>query len=250
MKKFSKIIALAMVGALAFGLVGCGAKDSEEKDTLIMATNAEFPPYEYYKGQDIVGIDVEIAQEIAKYLKCEIKIEDMEFKGVLAAVQSGKADFALAGLTDNEERRQNVDFSESYATGVQVILVREGSPIKTPDDLKGKIVGVQEATTSDIYITEDLGEEFVERYPKGADAVQALLSGKIDAVVIDNEPAKSFKDSKEGLAILDSEYVTEDYAIAVQKGNTKMMEKINEAIKALKADGTIQKILDKYISAN
>ena len=171
----------------------------------------------------------------------------MEFNSIITAVQSGKADLGLAGMTVTDERKQSVDFTDSYATGIQSVIVKEGSSIKSIDDLKGKKIGVQLATTGDIYAKDDFGEENVEEYNKGADAVMALTSGKIDAVIIDNQPAKSFVETTDSLQILDTDYVQEDYAAAIQKGNTDLLNAVNGALKELKEDGTIQKILDKYI---
>lgn len=217
---------------------------------LTMATNAYFPPYEYYEGDKIVGIDAEIAEAVAKKLGLELKIEDMEFDSIITAVSTGKADMGLAGMTVTEERKQNVNFSDTYATGVQVVIVPEGSDITTIDDLSnGKKIGVQLATTGDIYCCDDFGTDNVEEYNKGNDAVMALISGKIDAVVIDNEPAKSYVSANPGLKILETEYVTEDYAAALNKENTALLEAINGALAELKADGTLDSIIAKYISS-
>jgi polar amino acid transport system substrate-binding protein len=220
--------------------------------TLTMATNAEFPPYEYYEGDEVVGIDAEIAAAIAEKLGLELDIQDMAFDSIIPAITSGKADVGLAGMTVTEERQQSVDFSDSYATGVQVIIVTEDSPITCADDLFGDgnyTIGVQNATTGDLYCTWDIEDEglgTVQRYNKGADAVQALITGKVDCVVIDNEPAKAFVAANEGLTILDTEYVTEDYAIALAK-DSSLTEPVNAALQELIADGTVQSILDKYI---
>ena len=188
-----------------------------------------------------------IAKAIADKLGLKLEIQDMEFNSIITAVQSGKADLGLAGMTVTDERKQSVDFTDSYATGIQSVIVKEGSSIKSIDDLKGKKIGVQLATTGDIYAKDDFGEENVEEYNKGADAVMALTSGKIDAVIIDNQPAKAFVKTTDGLQILDTDYVQEDYAAAIQKGNTDLLNAVNGALKELKEDGTIQKILDKYI---
>ena len=238
MKKLAAV-ALAVVMSVSM-LAGCGSsndKKSAESSTsangtatvktakdgvLTMATNATFPPYESYEGNDIVGIDADIAKAIADKLGLKLEIQDMEFNSIITAVQSGKADLGLAGMTVTDERKQSVDFTDSYATGIQSVIVKEGSSIKSIDDLKGK-------------------------YNKGADAVMALTSGKIDAVIIDNQPAKSFVETTDGLQILDTDYVQEDYAAAIQKGNTDLLNAVNGALKELKEDGTIQKILDKYI---
>ena len=216
---------------------------------LTMGTNATFPPYEYYDGETIVGIDAEISQAIADKLGLKLEIVDMDFGSLVAAVQSGKIDISAAGMTVNEERLQNVDFTDSYSTGVQVVIVAEDSDIASVDDLEGKLIGVQDATTGHIYCSDDFGEENVVAYNNGAMAVQALKDGKVDCVVIDQEPAKNFVQVNEGLKILDTEYVTEDYAIAIAKENTALKDAINAAMAELKEDGTIQGILDKYISA-
>ena len=199
-----------------------------------MATNAYFPPYEYYQGEEIVGIDAEIAQAIADKLGLELKIEDMEFDSIITAVQTGKADMGLAGMTVTDERKQSVNFSDTYATGIQVVIVTEDSDIASVDDLEGKKIGVQLSTTGDIYASDDYGEDFVEQYNKGADAVMALKQGKVDAVIIDNEPAKSFVAANEGLKILDTEYVTEDYAACINKENAELLDAVNGALAELK----------------
>ena len=217
---------------------------------LTMATNAYFPPYEYYEGEEIVGIDAEIAKAVADKLGLELKIEDMEFDSIITAVTAGKADMGLAGMTVTEERKQNVNFSDSYATGVQVVVVKEDSDIASVDDLQGKKIGVQLATTGDIYCKDDFGEENVEEFNKGNDAIMALSTGKVDAVVIDNEPAKSYVAATEGLKILDTEYVTEEYAAALNKENTALLDAVNGALAELKADGTLDSIINKYVAAD
>lgn len=224
-------------------------------DTLIMATNAAFPPYEYYENETIVGIDAEIAAAIAEKLGMELQIDDIDFNAIIPAVTSGKASFGMAGMTVTEERKQSVNFSDSYATGVQVIIVKDGSPIASVDDILAEganyNVGVQEATTGDIYISGDLeGQpDRVQKYQNGALAVQALLTDKVDCVIIDNEPAKAFVAANEGLKILDAAYTEEDYAIAVALDNTELLDKINAALKELIEDGTVAAIIAKYIPA-
>ena len=218
--------------------------------TLVMATNAEFEPYEYHEGDDIVGIDADIAQAICDKLGYELKIEDMEFDSILPAVQSGKADFGAAGMTVTEDRKASVDFSDTYATASQMIIVKEDSKIAGPDDLKGVTVGVQLGTTGDIYVSDlEADGTTVERYNKGFEAVQALSQGKIDAVVIDGEPAKTFVSESEGLKILDEAFTVEEYAIAVKKGNSELLDKINTALESLKDNGTLDEIVAKYIKA-
>lgn len=250
MKKTLKILAAVMALALVIGVfAACGAK-TEEKTTLTMATNAEFPPYEFHEGDAIVGIDAEIAALIADKLGMELKIEDVEFASIIPGVQAGKYDMGMAGMTVTDERLESVNFSDSYAKGVQVVIIKEGSAIKSLDDLTGKKIGVQTATTGDIYASDEFGEENVTKYENGAIAVQALLSDKIDCVIIDNEPAKSYVAANEGLTILETEYAVEDYAICFAKENTELQEKVNSALKDLIADGSVQKIVDKYISAD
>ena len=220
-----------------------------KEGTLTMATNAQFPPYEYYDGKDIIGIDADIAKAIADKMGLELKIEDMEFDSIITAVSTGKADLGLAGMTVEPDRQKNVDFSDPYATGVQVIIVKEDSTIAKPDDLKGKKIGVQLATTGDQYATGDYGKDSVVQYNKGSDAVMALTQGQVDAVIIDNEPAKSYVEANKGLKILDTKYVTENYAACISKDNTGLTKAVNKALAELKADGTLQKIVDKYIKA-
>lgn len=231
-----------------------GATDAAEVTTvepgvLTMGTNATFPPYEYKDGDDVVGIDAEIAQALADKLGLQLEIVDMDFDSLVASVQSGKIDMSLAGMTVTEERKQNVDFTDSYATGVQVIIVKEDSDIASADDLEGKLIGVQQGTTGHLYCADDFGEDNVIPYANGATAVQALLQGKVDCVVIDQEPAKAFVEANEGLKILETAYTTEDYAAAVSKDNPALTAALNSALQELKDDGTIQGILDKYIKA-
>ena len=244
-----KVIALILAVALfACLFVGCGAAE-EDVPTLIMATNAEFPPYEYFENDAIVGIDAEIAALIADKLGMELEIVDVAFDSIIPGVQSGKYDMGMAGLTVNEERLEKVNFSTSYATGIQAVIVKEGSDIKSIDDLSGKKIGVQTSTTGDIYATGDYGEDAITRYDNGAVAVQALLAGKVDCVIIDNEPAKSYVAANEGLKVLDTEYTVEDYAICFAKENTELQEKVNGALEELIADGSVAKVINKYIPA-
>ncbi len=242
----------AFVLALVLGLSLCCAAMA---DTLTMCTNASFPPYEFLDGDTYAGIDVEIAGAIAKKLGYDLEIMDIEFGACIPAVVSGKADFCMAGLTVTEERAQMVDFSTSYATGVQVVIVKEGSAITSVDDLLAEganhVVGVQEATTGDIYVTGDIEEAglgTVARFQTGNDAVMALVTGKVDCVVIDNEPAKAYVAANEGLVILETEYITENYAAAFAK-DSALTAQFNAALAELQADGTIDAIIAKYINA-
>lgn len=260
MKK--RVMALAMAAMMAVSMTACGGSKTEETTAaattaaaaeggvLVMATNAEFPPYEYHDGGAIVGIDVEIAEAIAGKLGMTLEIEDIAFDSIIPEVVSGKADIGVAGMTVSEDRLVNVDFSDPYTTASQVIIVKEGSEITGPDDLGGKFIGVQLGTTGDIYASDYEAEgSTIERYNKGFEAVQAMMQDKIDAVVIDLEPAKVFVEENEGIVILDEALTVEEYAIAVQKGNTELLDKINGALAELKDSGELQAIIDKYIKA-
>lgn len=268
--KSKKVLAiiLAAVLVISVGVLAACSKngnnntstepaDNTEVKKLVMATNAEFPPYEFHEGDKIVGIDAEIAGLIADKLGMELVIEDVAFGSIISGVQAGKYDMGMAGMTVTEERLKDVNFSDSYATGIQAVIVKDGSSIKTVDDIKsdGSMkIGVQENTTGDIYASSTpddggFGEENVIKYDNGALAVQALIAGKVDCVIIDNEPAKSYVKANEGLAILETEYTVEDYAICFAKENTELQEAVNGALKELIADGSVKKIIEKYIPA-
>ena len=217
---------------------------------LTMSTNAAFPPYEMTTDSgDFEGIDVEVAGAIAEKLGLELQVDDMDFDAALLAAQNGKSDMVMAGVTVTDERLKVMDFSDTYAEGIQSIIVPEDSDIATADDLSGKAIGTQRGTTGYIYCTDDFGEDNVIAYDDGLTAVQALNNGQVDAVVIDNAPAKEFVEANPGLKILDTAYAQEDYAIGVAKGNTELLNAINGALEELKADGTLQAIVDKYINA-
>lgn len=276
MKKIlSMILCFAMLFALV-SLTACeGKKDDsaskddtsaassvEEKTTvktvsegkLIMATNAYFQPYEYYDGDKIIGIDAEIAEAIAKKLGLTLEIKDMNFDTIITAVNAGDADVGIAGMTVTSDRLLEVDFSLSYAKGVQVVIVKEDSAITDVSDLDNTEykIGTQLGTTGDIYASDDVenggyGADRVTGYVTGNEAVTALLGGDIDCVIIDNEPAKAFVANNPGLKILETAYNDEDYAIAIKKGNTELKAAIDKAIDELIEDGTIDAIIDKYI---
>ena len=217
---------------------------------LTMSTNAAFPPYESTDDNgNFVGIDIDVAAAIAEKLGLELQVDDMDFDAALLAAQNGKSDMVMAGVTVTEDRQLVMDFSDSYATGIQSIIVKEDSDIASPDDLADKMIGTQRGTTGYIYCTDDFGEDSVVAYDDGLTAVQALNNGQVDAVVIDNAPAKEFVAANPGLKILDTAYAQEDYAIGVAKGNTELLNAINGALEELQADGTLQSIVDKYIKA-
>ena len=277
MKKINRRSFLAAAGltAAALALTACGgsasstasstassAASSEAASTsaaaelttveagkLTMATNATFPPYEMTTDAgDIEGIDVETAQAIADKLGLELQIDDMDFDAALLSVQQGKADIVMAGVTVTDERKAVMDFSDSYATGIQSIIVPEGSDIASPDDLAGKKIGTQRGTTGYIYCSDDFGDDAVVAYDSGLTAVQALNNGQVDAVVIDNAPAMEYVAANPGLKVLDTSYAEEDYAIGMAKGSA-LEDAVNAALEELKADGTLQSIVDKYITA-
>ena len=279
-----KILAMAMAVVMALGLSACGGSNSAASSSaagsvsgsasgsvsngdpafttvtpgkLTMSTNASFPPYEMVADDgSFEGIDIEVAGAIAQKLGLELQVDDMGFDACLQAAQTGKSDIVMAGVTVTEERQAVMDFSNTYANGVQVVIVKEGSPIQTVDDLaNANMIGCQMGTTGYIYCSDTpenggFGEDHVTPYDDGAAAVQALMNGQIDAVVIDNMPAQEYVAANPGLKILDGEFTNEDYAIGVAKGNTALLDAINDALEELSNDGTIQSIVDKYISAN
>ena len=245
-----KIIALAI--AAMFILSGFAAL--AENGTLTLCTNVAFPPYEFYgEGDEPTGIDIEIAKAIAAKLGYEIEVVDIEFAQCIPGVQSGKYDFSAAGMTVTEERKEMVQFTDTYATGIQSVIVKEDSAITTVDDLYAEgasyKIGVQLSTTGDIYATDDFGDENVMRFPNGNDATMALVAGKIDCVIIDNEPAKAYVAANEGLKVLDTSYAVEDYAACIAKHNTELLEKFDAALTELINDGTVAGIIGKYIKA-
>ena len=273
MKMISRrsFLAAAAVSAAALALTACGGASSSVASSvassaaasssasgslatvvagkLTMATNATFPPYEMTTDSgEIEGIDIDTAKAIAEKLGLELQVDDMEFDAALLSVQQGKADMVMAGVTVTDERKAVMDFSDSYATGIQSIIVPNGSDIASPDDLAGKKIGTQRGTTGYIYCSDDFGDDAVVAYDSGLTAVQALNNGQVDAVVIDNAPAKEYVAANPGLKVLDTSYAEEDYAIGLAKGSA-LEDAINAALEELKSDGTLQSIVDKYITA-
>ena len=283
-----KLSAMLMAGAMMMSLAACGSSASSASSEavsseaassevassaasseaasaaelttvtpgkLTMSTNAAFPPYESTDDNgNFVGIDIDVATAIAEKLGLELQVDDMDFDAALLAAQNGKSDLVMAGVTVTEDRQLVMDFSDSYATGIQSIIVKEDSDVATPDDLADKMIGTQRGTTGYIYCSDTVenggyGEDHVTAYDDGATAVQALINGQVDAVVIDNAPAQEYVKANPGLKILDTEFTNEDYAIGVAKGNTAMLDAINGALEELKNDGTLQAIIDKYIKA-
>ena len=242
-------VASSASSAAASTSAAAGELTTVEAGKLTMATNAAFPPYEMTTDAgDFEGIDIETAQAIADKLGLELQIDDMDFDAALLSVQQGKADIVMAGVTVTDERKAVMDFSDSYATGIQSIIVPNGSDIASPDDLAGKKIGTQRGTTGYIYCSDDFGDDAVVAYDDGLTAVQALKNGQVDAVVIDNAPATEYVAANPGLVILDTSYAEEDYAIGMAKGSA-LEDAVNAALEELKADGTLQSIVDKYITA-
>ena len=273
-KMFTIFLAALMVAAL---FAGCGSSTAETKapettaapateaaapaeteaaapafttieaGKLIMSTNAAFPPYEMVADDgSFEGIDVEIAGAVAAKLGLELVVDDMDFDAALLAVQQGKSDIVMAGVTVNEDRKMVMNFSDTYSKGVQVVIVKEGSDV-TLDNLGDQMIGTQRGTTGYIYASGDYGEDHVTAYDNGASAVQALANGQVDCVIIDSAPAEAFVAANPGLAILDTEYTVEDYAIGMSKDNSALLEAVNGALKELTEDGTIPAIVEKYI---
>lgn len=275
MKKSVKFLAVCLAAAAMLSMSACngggtssgatsesgnsGASTStldaiKKNGFITMSTNAEFEPFEFKDGDKIIGIDLEISQKIADKLGVELKVNDVAFDSLVPELTSSKADFVAAGMTADEDKKKNVDFSDNYFDAGQAIIVKKGSDIKAPDDLNGKKVGVQTGTTSDKYCTNEDGSSkikvgSVERYNKSMDAVSDLIAGRIDAVVVDNFPADKFVEkNSDKIAKLDDMLTSEQYAIAVKKGNTELLEVINQTLKEMKDSGDLQKVFDKYLA--
>ena len=275
-----KLLSVLLAAGMVFSVTACGASSESTASTepntaeaasaetasgefttvtdgvLTMSTNAAFPPYEMTNDSgDFEGIDVEIAGAIADKLGLELQIDDMDFDAALLAVQQGKSDMVMAGVTVTDERKAVMNFTDSYANGIQSVIVPEGSDIASIDDMEGKLIGTQAGTTGYIYCSDTpenggFGEDNVIAYDNGITAVQALMNGQVDCVVIDNAPAQEFVKANPGLKILDTEYANEDYAIGVNKDNTALLDAINGALAELKADGTVDSIVAKYINTD
>ena len=249
-----KLFAVLLSAMLLLAMAACGEQsqtpdDTQEPAVLHMATEGTFPPYEYYDNGQLVGIDIEVAGAIAEKLGMKLETTDIAFDSIIPGVQAGKYDIGMAGVTVNEERLQQVNFSDSYATGVQVVIVKEGGKVQSLDDMADAIIGTQSGTTGFIYASSDFGDDHVKSFTKTTDAVEALKNGQVDCVLLDNAPAEALVEANPdaGLSILETAYTVEDYAIAINKENTDLQAKINAALAELVADGTLQSIIDKYI---
>ena len=251
MKKLIALVIVAMLALSAFAALA-------ENGTLTLATNVNFPPYEFYDDEtgEPTGIDIEIAKAICEKIGYELEVVDIDFGAIIPALAAHTYDFSAAGMTVTEERKQSVQFTDTYATGIQAVIVpgdTEAGDIYALIEAKGGhiAIGVQESTTGDIYISDEFetaGTADVQRFKNGADAVLALTSGQVDCVVIDNEPAKAFVAKNEGLKLLATAYTEEDYAMAFPL-DSEVYETFNAALQELMADGTLKSIVDKFIPA-
>ena len=238
-----KLTALCMVCILLFT---AGLALAEGK-TLVVATNPEFPPFEYVEGNNIVGLDIDIAAEVAKDLGMEIAVEAMEFPAIIPSLNAGKADLGIAGMTVTEERKMNVDFSDTYYNAIQACVVKEGTAITDFKTKKKAVIGVQEGTTGDFIVSEYPDAEIL-RFPKGLDAFMELANGKIDAVVIDAPVAANILKAlnNQALETIEMPFEDEFYAIALPKGSTELLEAVNATIKRIQEDGTLEALIEKH----
>lgn len=253
-----KLLAVALTGVLAASmlLTGCGKKETAKSEgeipkKIVVGTNAEFPPFEYVNDKkEIDGFDIAVMKEVGERIGSEVEIKNMEFKSLIGAMESKNIDVIAAGMTVTEEREEAVDFSDAYYTSNQYIIVKEESKVKKISDLNGKNIGVQEGTTGDFVASGDydsVKDANVKRFKKGVDAVMDLKKGGSDAVIIDSNPAQEFVKQNKGLRLIKDQSSEEHYAFAVQKGNSKLQKAINKALKAMKKDGTFDKLIKKYI---
>lgn len=277
MKKVKKLAALLLAAGMTMSMAACTSAPSSDssssmastdesvaKETsidrikkagkIVMATNAQFEPFEYIEGTEYKGIDIEISQKIADELGVELEIHDVKFESIIAEIKSGKADFAAAGMSIDPDRLKNVDFSNEYFSATQsIVVMKENSPVAKPEDLKDKVVGVQTGTTADTYVTDKDGEnnvgvKEVKRYNSFVDAVNDLMAGRLDAVVMDDFPAdKLVEKNADKIMKLDDELTGEKYAIAVPKGDEAMKELVNKVLADMEESGELDELFTKYI---
>ncbi|MCR5624421.1 MAG: ABC transporter substrate-binding protein [Lachnospiraceae bacterium] len=255
MKKYRVLLSLLITFTIVLCLSACENKNGDNKlvreGKLTMATNAYFPPYEHYSGDEIVGIDIDIGKLIADRMGLDLEIKDMPFEDVINSVKDGESDIAISTLTVTEERQKIVDFTEPYAFGIQSIIVKEDSEIKNAEDLyNAEMIGVQKGATGEAFCQEDFGEEKVTSYNKISVSLLDLNTGKIDAVVIDRDVAEKYVEENAGLKMLDSDYKKEDYGIAISKDNPKLKEEINKILQELKDEGKIDEIIGRHITGD
>lgn len=253
-----KLLSVLLVAVMMLSLVACGGnEDAGKKDTLIVGTEAGFAPYEYMKGDEVVGVDMDIANAIAEELGMELEIKNMDFDGALLAVQNGKVDFVAAGVSVDPERDEVMDFSHEYVSSTEVVVVNKANPTVSASseglsgsDLEGKIVGVQQGNIADIWVSneDNCVPKEVKRYTKFAQAAEDLKNGKIDCIVMDELPAKDLVAANEELTILEGTLFEDKYAIAVDEGNKELLDKINKVIDKLIEDGKIDEFIANHAS--
>jgi polar amino acid transport system substrate-binding protein len=242
-KRIIGLLTVTMLSTLL--LAGCGSK----KDTIIVGTEAGFAPYEYMKGNDVVGIDMDIAQAIADHLGKELEIRNMEFEGALLAVQKGTVDFVAAGVSVDEERAKIMDFSIDYVNSTEVVVVNKENPmVESLEDLDDKIIGVQQGNIADFWVEDNISAKEIKRYSKFGQATEDLKNGKIDCIVMDQFPAEDMVATNPELVILDGVLFEDKYAIAVKKGNKELLDDINNVIEQLKADNKIEEFTANHTS--
>ena len=248
MKTGFKISAAVLAAFLVLSLFGCASKgELKQKGKLIMATNAEFEPFEYMDNNKIVGIDVDIATQIAKDMGVTLEIQNMSFDSVITAVPAGKVDVGVAAISKTAERENSMAFTNAYYDASQVIIVKKSNTaITSQDTVKNKKIAVQKGTTGDDLASKLTGDSNMERFSASTDAINELKNGKVDAVVIDSFPANIFVKQNSDIKIVGSPLTSESYCIAIRKGNTKLVEQINNSLKKLKDNGTLDKIIKKY----
>lgn len=259
MKKFTRAISVAAALSLvlifptgcsknAAGSVASGASAAASGSAkLTVATNAEFEPFEYMEGKKIVGIDVDISTAIAKDMGKTLEVNNMDFDSVIPAITTGKFDLGVAGISKTPDREKSVDFSEPYYTAKNVIIIKDTNTAVTGKaSLKGKKIAVQKGTTGDDLATSVTGDANVDRFDASADAILELKNGRADAVIIDSFPAAKFVKANPGLKILSESFDSEQYCIAVKKGNTALLSEVNKVIEKLKSDGELDKIVKNY----
>lgn len=244
-----KILLLVLVSVLSLVMLfGCKKSETAD-DTLIVGTNAEFPPFEYIEQGNIVGFDVDLINEISKIIGKKVEFKNMAFDSLLIAMQTGKINCIISGMTATDERRQHVNFSTPYFVSKQAVIVPEDSDIQKFEDLKGKKIGVVIGYTGDMVVTDMYKDtSSITRYEATGQAIMALTAGKVDATVLDMEPAKEYVANNKGIKVLDTALAEEEYSIALPKDNTALLEEINKALKTLKENGTYDKIYAKYFN--
>lgn len=257
--KIKKVAGILLAGTMMISMAACGGKEEGAKsEKLIVGTEAGFAPYEYMKGNEVVGIDMDIAKAIADEMGKELEIKNMDFDGALAAVQSGKVDFVAAGVSISPEREEAMDFSNEYVNSTEVIVVNKENPAVTPageelagSDLDGKVVAVQQGNIADIWVSnkDNCNPKEVKRYTKFAQAAEDLKNGKIDCIVMDQYPAEELVAANDALTTVDGTLFEDKYAIAVKKGNKELLDEINKVIDKLVEEGKIEEFTANHVQS-